>query len=139
MSQSRNFHETVIEDELVPPSPRSTGIVFAVVALIVAVVFRASPTVPWVALGVALAFAAVAWAAPAQLEPLNRLWFKLGLLLNRVVSPVILALLYAIAIVPFGLAMQVVRDPLRRRRPATDSYWIERAPPAAEASMRNQF
>jgi len=137
---SKNFHEQ-LETEAPPlPSERSTGLVFAAVALIVAAIFRTSPTVLAIALAAAALFAGLALLAPRLLGPLNRAWFKFAMLLNKVMSPIVMGILFAITIVPFGLAMQLKRDPLRRRRnPGQTTYWIDRKPAETPGSMRNQF
>lgn len=134
------LHEP-LDAELPPmPSERSTGLVFAVVAVIAAAVFRTDTTVATAAIAAAAAFATVALAAPHWLAPLNRAWFALALLLNRVVSPVVMFVLFAGLIVPAGLAMQMRRDPLRVRRDRSrGTYWITRAPDAPSSSMRDQF
>ena len=88
------------------------------------------------------ALVATALIAAPVLAPLNRLWTKLGLLLARIVNPIVLALIYLVAFLPVGLAMRALgHDPLRRKRqPADGSYWIERSPPGpAPDTMRNQF
>lgn len=136
---SANFHETLAREEVAPPSERSTGIVFAVVAVIVAVVWRTNLTVVGVALAVAAGFALFALLAPARLRLLNIGWFKFGLLLHKVVNPVVMGLMYLVAIVPLGLIMQRFRDPLRKRRPVGASYWIAREATGAQTSMSEQF
>jgi hypothetical protein len=137
---SRNFHEGLAEGEVPLPSERSTGLVFAAVALIVAYFWRTNGTVLIVALGLATALVGVSLAAPALLKPLNVAWFRFGLLLNKIVSPVVMLALFAIVIVPFGLVMQLRADPLRkRRRPDARSYWIERDETTPKSSMANQF
>lgn len=81
-------------------------------------------------------------AAPRLLAPLNRLWTKLGLVLFKVVNPLVMLLLFAAVIVPAGLLLRLFgHDPLRRKRdPAAPSYWIERQPPGpAPETMVNQF
>jgi hypothetical protein len=83
------------------------------------------------ALVVAGLFAAVAWTVPALLAPLNRLWMGLGVLLHRLVSPVILVFIFFVVITPLGLLMRALgKNPLRLRldRQVT-SYWIARKPP----------
>ena len=90
----------------------------------------------------AAAFFALALAAPGVLGPLNRLWLGFGRLLNRLVSPVILALLFYLVITPIGLVMRLAgHDPLRIRwDTGAATYWIERRPPGPEPeTMRNQF
>src|SRR5262245_45958403 len=49
-----NFHESYAGGEIKPPSERSTGLVFAAMAAIVAVLWRHSPTVPWLATAAAM-------------------------------------------------------------------------------------
>ena len=79
--------------------------------------------------------------APARLAPLNRAWTKLGLLLFKVVNPVVLGLIYLTTIVPIGLLMRLRgRDLLSRRfdRQAA-SYWVVRTPGPAPETMIRQF
>lgn len=137
---AKNFHEQLEVEALPLPSERSTGLVFAAVALLVAAFFRANSTVLYTALAVAAGFAGLALAAPQLLGPLNRVWFKFAMLLNKVMSPIVMGILFLVTIVPFGLAMQLRRDPLRKRRaPGQTTYWIDRTPSATPTSMRNQF
>lgn len=136
----RGVHEPLDIEPPPMPSERSTGLVFSAVAVIVAGVFRSDTTIAAVALSTAAAFATVALTAPTWLGPLNRVWFALALLLNRIVSPVVMFVLFAGLIVPAGLMMQMRRDPLRVRRDRGNAtYWITRAPDAPPTSMRDQF
>lgn len=98
--------------------------------------------VRWWALLLAVVFITAALARPQWLAPLNRFWNKLGLVLNRVVSPVALFLVYCLAVVPTGLLLRALgKDPLRLRMdPHAKSYWIDRKPPArADQQMKKQF
>ncbi len=54
----------------------------------------------WVLLALGVALAAAGWLKPDWLTPLNRAWFKLGLLLNRIVNPVIMGLMFFVAVTP---------------------------------------
>ena len=113
---SKNFHESFAEAEVKPPSERATGLVFATVAVIVAVVWRNSPNVLWWALGIAATLAVVSLIAPALLKPLNTLWFKFGLLLHRIVNPVVMFAVFALVFVPAGAIMRLRHEPLRLLR-----------------------
>jgi len=91
--------------------------------------------------GAAVAAALATWWVPG-LIPLTRAWLRLGALLHAIVNPVIMALLYVLAIVPTGLAMRLAgKDPLRLKRdPAAATYWLPRgAPDAPPSSMQDQF
>jgi predicted membrane metal-binding protein len=135
-----NFERT---DEVASSSDRTFGLVFVAVFLLIALwplLDGGSPRI-W-SLVVAGAFLLLALAAPAFLGPLNRLWTKFGLLLHRVVNPVVLGLMFYIAVVPVALVMRLVgKDPLQRRfDPQADSYWEPRDPPGpAPKSMIDQF
>src|SRR3954467_6166267 len=91
---------------------------------------------------VGLVLVALGLTADHLLAPLNRAWTRLGLALFKVVSPVVLLLLYATVFVPVGLLMRARKyDPMRRRRePEAASYWIAREPPGpAPETMVNQY
>jgi hypothetical protein len=124
-------------------SNRSFGLVFAGFFLLVTLLplLHSAPPRRW-ALLVAAAFAAVAFLAPQLLTPLNRLWFKLGLLLHHIVNPIVMALMFYGAILPMALLLRVLdKDILRLKRDDNaSSYWIRREPPApAPDSMKKQF
>ena len=121
-------------------SERSFGLVVAAGFLLITLAPWLRHREPrWWGLIVAVPLAALAIARPRMLRPLNVAWTRLGLMLNRVTSPVILALVFYLAVVPTGLLMRAVgHDPLRRKRhPEAASYWLPR--PSAESSMSRQF
>jgi hypothetical protein len=96
---------------------------------------------PW-AVAVAVAFLAAAGLCPARLAPLHRGWLWLGERMHRIVSPIVLGLVYLLAVVPTGLLLRALgKDPMRRGfEPERESYWIERTPPGPDPSqMRQQF
>jgi hypothetical protein len=91
---------------------------------------------------VGLCLIVVALVRAQSLAGLNRAWTRLGLLLFKVVNPVVLGLIYLTTIVPIGLIMRACgHDPLRLRRdPAASTYWVKREPPGpAPETMINQF
>ena len=137
-------HEDLSRDQVVEgSSDRSFGLVFAAVFVIIAcwpLFYGETPR--WWALGMALAFAAVAIWKPALLTSPNRLWTKLGLLLGKIVSPIALGIVFYGVVAPIGLLVRLTgKDPLRLRLDAgADSYWIPRKPPGPPPdSMTNQF
>ena len=124
-------------------SERSFGIVFAVVFALIAlfpVLFGGGVRL-W-SLGIAALLIAVAFAAPKVLRVPNRLWFRFGLLLNRVMSPIVMGIIFVVAVVPTGLIMRALgKDLLREKldRSAT-TYWIVPDPEHHKtSSMRKQF
>lgn len=138
---SGQFHEQFDRPELPLPSDRSTGLVFAVVALVVAYLWRSSATALTVALSIAAVLAVVSFTVPSVLRPLNIAWMRFAILLSKVMNPIVMMVLFAIAIVPAGLIMQLVRDPLRKRRSGETSHWItvSHGERSAQSNMKNQF
>jgi hypothetical protein len=127
-----------------PPSERSFGILFAVVFAGAACWLAWHGHRGWAVAGLAaaVAVALLAFLAPRALAAPNRAWFQLGMLLHKVVSPVVLGAIYFLVITPIALAMRLSgRDPLERRRdPQRASYWKDRDPPGPPPdSFRNQF
>jgi Na+/H+ antiporter NhaB len=91
---------------------------------------------------VGLVLVALGLTAAHRLAPLNRAWTRLGLVMFKVVSPIVLFLLYATVFVPVGALMRARKyDPMRRRRePGAPSYWIPREPPGpAPETLVNQY
>jgi hypothetical protein len=136
-----NFHESFAAAKVKPPSERSTGLVFAGVALLLAFAWRHHPLAPWGALAAAVCLAGISLLAPRLLKPLNVVWFRIGLLLHRIVNPVVMLALFVFVFTPAGFLVRIWHDPLRlRRRSEASSYWIERTNDGpATGSMVNQF
>jgi len=124
-----------------PASDRAVGLVFAAATAVVGLWPATGGAAPraW-ALATSVAFVVAAAAKPGLLAPLSKAWFRLGLALHRIASPIVLALIYFLAIVPTGLLLRLFgKDVLRLRFDArADSYWVLREPVSSE-SMKNQY
>lgn len=132
-----------IADDGAGASDRSVGVVFCIVFVIVALLPMAHGGEPRVwALVLAGIFGALAAWVPTRLAPLNRLWTRFGLLLHKIVSPLVLGVLFFLVLTPTALLMRACgKDPLRLyfERAAT-TYWIARVPPGPTgASMKELF
>ena len=128
------------------PSERSFGLLFGAVFALVAAygwLSKAWSSVVLLSLvGVALAFVLLGFVAPKVLTPLNWLWFQLGQLLGKIVSPLVLGAIFFLMLTPVSLVTRLFgRDELRLKRKASQtSYWLDRAPPGpAPESFKNQF
>lgn len=144
MRKSDGAHESYYrEEELVGSSDRSLGIVFCVVFSLIGLwpVLDGNPP-RWWSFGIAAAFLGAGLWIPRVLSPLNRVWLRFGLLLHRIVNPMIMGLLFYVCVTPMGLVLRLLgKDPLRKRfDPKVDSYWIERKPPGPKPeTMKNQY
>ncbi len=123
--------------KIVLPSDRSFGLLFTVVGSLVGawMLWRGNRFAN-VAFGIAALFLVAALAYPRVLRPLNIAWMHLGLLLNKIVSPIVMGVIYFGLFTPIATVMRLRgRDVLQRRfDPALQSYWIDRDPPGPDGS-----
>lgn len=124
-------------------SDRSFGLVIAAFFVLagLAPLRHHQPVRLW-ALGLALAFLALALLRPRILAPLNKAWMLLGRLLSRLMTPIVTGLLFYLVFTPVGFLYRLFgKDSLRLSyAKAARSYWIERHPPGPPPDeMLNQF
>lgn len=141
---SGSIHETLQrEDDVKPGSDRGFGLVMAAVALIVAIIQAWSESWGWAAvwLGLSAGLGLVASIKPTLLHRANLVWFRFGLLLHRVVNPLVMGLMFFGVVTPIGLVMRLVgQRPLALEFDrSAGTYWIERPASSARGSMRKQF
>ena len=138
-----SLHENYARNQVVQPgTEKSFGIVMAVAFGVIAAIgyWHQSDWWPWL-LGIAALFLISAFMFPSVLGGVNRLWFKFGMLLHRIVNPVILGLTFFLTVLPTGLVMRAMgKDLLRLKRdPRAETYWIRRPRGEASQSMKDQF
>lgn len=124
-------------------SDRSFGVVFTVVFLAIGLLplRHGLPPRLW-ALAVGGTMLAITLIRPSLLHAANLGWTKLGMLLAKIVNPVVMAVLFYGVVTPVALLMRLLgKDSLRLRwEPETASYWIPRDPPGPDPrTMSNQF
>ena len=131
------------DDEVKSSSDRSFGVVFTLVFAVIGLwPSMGSGDLRLWSLGAAGILLIIALAQPIWLAPANRLWTRFGLLLHRITNPIIMGLVFFLAVTPTALILRMMgKDPLRRKIDRTaSSYWIDREPPGpAPDSMTNQF
>lgn len=140
MSTHEDFER---EEHVKGSSNRAFGLVFAVVFFLIGLFpLIKSGSVRFWSLGIGAAFLAVSFLRPAILQPLNALWTRFGLFLNKIISPVMLGVLFYLVVTPVGMMMRFFSgNPMRPDfDPKADSYWIKRDPPGPKPeSMSDQF
>ena len=126
-------------DEIKIGSNRSFGIVFFVVFLLIALypLLKESDLRIW-SLLISLIFLALGLLNSNLLTPLNKLWFKFGLFLGKIISPLIMGLIFFAVVTPIGILMRMLgKDLLNLKFNKKKSYWIEKTGP--KSKMKNQF
>ena len=72
------------------------------------------------------------------LSPLNKIWFKFGLLLGKIISPIIMGIIFFLVVTPIGFIMKLLgKDLINLKFNNEKSYWIEKSGP--KSKMKNQF
>ena len=121
-------------------SEKSFGIVFSIVFLIVALypLTNFKDIHLW-AIIVSAVFLILAFVAPNVLSLPNKLWFKFGIMLGSIFTPIVMALVYFLTVLPTGLIMRLLGKDLLKQKldKNAKSYWINRTEPLG--SMKNQF
>ena len=129
-----------------PPggSDRSFGIMFAVIFALLTLVFRlrgAPEAQQWVIGILSAATFLIAFMKPAILAPFNRWWMKFSLLLARIVSPIVLGVLFFVLISPLATVLRLFgRDELKLKNTGKATHWHDRNSNGYSLeSFRNQY
>ena len=120
-------------------SNRSFGIVFFVVFLVISLfpTIKGNDIRIW-SLLVSLTFLILGLVNSNVLSPLNKLWFKFGLLLGNFISPIVMGFVFFLVVTPIGLFMRLIgKDLLNLNKKNVKSYWIDKTGP--KSKMKNQF
>lgn len=124
------------------PSNRKFGILFTVIFLACFLYFyNSNHPSNIVFLILSTIFAITTWLKPFYLNPLNKAWHLLGMVLGKIVSPIVLGIMFFLMITPIAIGMKLFnRDVLFLKKRKTKSYWIDRNPQGPDSeSFKNQF
>ena len=120
-------------------SNRSFGIVFFIVFLLISIypLINNENVRIW-SLVISLIFLVLGILNSNILSPLNKLWFKFGIFLGKIISPIIMGIIFFLVVTPIGLIMRLIgKDVLNLKYSDNKSYWIEKTGP--KSKMKNQF
>ena len=120
-------------------SNRSFGIVFFIVFLIIGLYpLIKDGDLRWWSLIISVIFLFLGLINSNVLTPLNKIWFKFGILLGKIISPIVMGIVFFLVVTPTGLVMRIFRkDILKLKKNSNDTYWINKD--NTNSSMRNQF
>ena len=126
-------------DEIKIGSNRSFGIVFFIVFLIIAIYpFLNQGELRLWSLIISITFLILGLLNSKLLSPLNKIWFKFGIFLGKIVSPLVMGLIFFFVVTPIGILMRILnKDLLNLKFNKKSTYWIEKNDP--KSKMKNQF
>ena len=126
-------------DEVKIGSNKSFGIVFFIVFFIIAIypLLNHNEIRLW-SLIISIIFLILGLLNSKLLTPLNKIWFKFGILLGKIVSPLVMGLIFFFVVTPIGILMRILKkDLLNLKFNKKTTYWIEKNDP--KSKMKNQF
>ena len=121
------------------PTNRNFGIVFSVVFLLIALwpLLKQNDVRIW-SLIISIIFLILGLLNSNILLPLNKLWFKFGILLGSIVAPIVMGIVYFLVVTPTGLIMRMLRkDLLNLKKNNKNTYWIDKD--NSNSNLKNQF
>ena len=126
-------------DEVKLSSNRSFGVVFFIVFLLIGLypILKGNDLRIW-SLIISFIFLALGLINSKILTPLNKIWFKFGLLLGRFISPLIMGIIFFVVVTPIAIIMRLLKkDLLNLKYNKKETYWIDKSGP--KSKMKNQF
>ena len=126
-------------DDVKISSNRSFGIVFFIVFLLIALYpLTYSQDIRIWSVIISIIFLVLGLFNSKILTPLNKLWFKFGIFLGKIISPIIMGIIFFLVVTPIGLLMRLLgKDLINLKYNNNKSYWIEKNGP--KSKMKNQF
>jgi len=127
-------------DDIKIGSNRSFGIIFFVIFLLVSLYpLINDESIRYWSLIISMIFLVLGLFNSNLLSPLNKIWFRFGILLGKLISPFIMGVIFFLVVTPIGLIMKIIKKDLLnlKLRKDKETYWIEKTEP--KSKMKNQF
>ena len=126
-------------DDVKISSNRSFGIVFFIVFILIAFypLINQGEIRIW-SVFISLLFLILGIINSKILTPLNKVWFKFGIFLGKIISPIVMGLIFFLVVTPIAFLMRILnKDLLNLKFNKNSSYWIKKTDP--KSTMKNQF
>ena len=126
-------------DDIKISSNRSFGIVFFIVFLLIALypLSHSGEIRVWSAM-ISIIFLVLGLLNSKILSPLNKVWFQFGIFLGKIVSPLVMSVIFFFVVTPIGIFMRIInKDLLNLKFNKKSTYWIEKND--QKSKMKNQF
>ena len=128
-----------MQEKIKLPSNRNFGIVFSIVFLIIAIwpILNQNEIRIW-SIIISLIFLILGLINSKFLSPLNKVWFKFGLILGSAIAPIVMGIIFFLVVTPTGLIMKALgKDLLGLKRNKNNTYWLEKD--NSNNNLKNQF
>ena len=114
------------------------GILFFIFFLIIGLYpLNSDETIRVWSVVLSLVFLIITIIKPNLFTFLNKFWIKFGLLLGKIISPIVMGLVFFFVVTPTGIFIRIIKKDVMGLKRGASSYWINREDKAQ--SMRKQF
>ena len=124
------------------PSNKKFGYFFSLIFLILAsyFIYSSNKIIGYLLIITALIFFVITIIKPSLLLPLNKMWMYLGFILGKIISPIVLGMIFFGLFTPYGIAMRMMgRDELCLKKTKKQSHWIHRSDNSLKTNFKRQF
>jgi len=128
-----------MEKKIKVSSNKSFGIVFSIFFLLISIypLLNNDPIYYW-SLFLSFIFLVLGLMDSKILSPLNLLWFKFGILLGKIVSPIVMGIIFFLVVTPISIILKIFgKDVLNLKFNNNKTYWIVKDGP--KSNMKKQF
>jgi hypothetical protein len=128
-----------MSDKIKLPSNRNFGLVFCIIFFVISLwpILNQNELRYW-AFFISLIFLILAILNSRILTPLNKIWFYFGIALGKIVSPIVMGIIFFFVVTPIGIIMRIIgRDILNLKKKSKGSYWINKV--KNKTNMKKQF
>ena len=114
------------------------GIIFFIFFIIIGLYpLISSGTIRIWSITVSLVFLIITIIKPNLFTSLNKLWIKFGILIGKIISPIVTGLVFFFVVTPIGILMKILKKDVMGLKRGASSYWIARKDKVQ--SMKKQF
>tara|TARA_B100000315_G_C14415682_1_gene513118 strand:+ start:178 stop:582 length:405 start_codon:yes stop_codon:yes gene_type:complete len=134
------MHENINNIEVKQGSERSFGFVFAIIFVAISFyLITKDKNIYWLTISISILFFLLAVFKPFLLKKPNILWFHFGKLLNSIISPLVMAIIFLVIVTPIGLIMRMLNKDILNKKfdKSKKNYW--QASKTHLSSMKDQF
>ena len=129
-------------DDIKLPSNKKFGYLFSAIFLIAATFFLYlnNKSIGYIFIILALLFLITTIINANLLFPLNKLWMSFGLLLGKIISPIVLGVIFFVLFTTYAVIMRIMgRDELHLKHVKKQSYWRLRSDSSCQTNFKQQF
>ena len=126
-------------DDVNISSNRSFGILFFIVFLIIGIwpLLNQNEIRIW-SLAISIIFLILGIFNSKILYPLNKVWFKFGIILGNIISPFVMGIIFFFVVTPTSIIMKLLgKDLINLKKNNKKTYWIQKN--NKKSKMKNQY